>query len=458
MEFLNLTRRIEIGSNCYCLDIAGKRIVIDCGMHPKMEGMEATPDLGLLPHDSVDAIILSHAHHDHVGSLPVLMRQQPRAPVLMTEPTRQLAGVMLHNSVSVMMKQREELGIASYPLFTHQEIEGQVKRWHGCPLHQRFSLDAERLGSNETDEISVEFFPSGHVLGAAGVMIRAQGRKIFYTGDVSFEDQNVSCAARFPNGPVDVLITETTRGDTETPPGFTRAGEKLRLAAAINAAFERGGCVVMPLFALGKTQELLAMFHELRTTDRIPVVPLYIGGLSTKLTELYDKLAHDWPRLVPEMQLLDTLAPFVVAGRSAGDTPIKEHRIYALSSGMMTEKTLSNGFARRILAEPQHSLFFVGYSDPESPAGRIKSAKPGDLVVVDPAFPPVPLRCHVEQFNFSSHGTRESILAYVKKLAPKKVVLVHGDAPAIRWFQKSIASEAPSSEVVLPEPGVWIVL
>ncbi len=458
MEFLNLTRRIEIGSNCYCIDIGGKRIVLDSGMHPKAEGEPALPDFGLLPHDSVDAIILSHAHHDHIGSLPVLMRHQPRAPVLMTEPTRQLGGVMLHNSVSVMMKQREELGIPNYPLFTHHEIEQAVKRWHACPLNHRFSLDGERLGVGEEGEISVEFHDAGHVLGSAGVLIRAGGRRIFYTGDVNFENQSVSRAAQFPEEPVDVLITETTRGDTVTPPGYTRDSEKARLAAAINAAFERGGCVVMPLFALGKTQEMLAMFHEMRTGGSLPVVPLYIGGLSTKLTEIYDKLAHHWPRLVPELQLLDTLAPFVVAGRSAGETPIHPHRIYALSSGMMTKKTLSNNFARRILSDKNQSLFFVGYADPASPAGLIKSTKPGEDVQVDSDFPPQPLKCRVEQFNFSSHASRETIRAYINTVTPGKVVLVHGDLPAIQWFQRAVQEDLPASQVVLPEPGVRLVL
>jgi Cft2 family RNA processing exonuclease len=125
---------------------------------------------------------------------------------------------------------------------------------------------------------------------------------------------------------------------------------------------------------------------------------------------------------------------------------------------MMTEKTLSNIFARQVLSDPQHALFFVGYADPESPAGRIRSAKPGDTVSLSPEYPPQPLNCQVEQFNFSAHATRESIRAYVNKVRPKKVVLVHGDAPAIEWFRGTLSADLPGTEIFVPTPGVPLAL
>jgi len=453
MHFTNLTRHIEIGANCYLLEAAGKRIILDSGMHPKQEGVAAQPDFSLLPEDSVDAIILSHAHHDHVGTLPILMRRQPRAPVFMSEPTRQLGDIMLHNSVNVMTRKREELGITTYPLFTHRELEKNFPRWEAKPLHVPFDINGDRVSRDEKDGISFEFFDAGHILGSVGTLIRAEGKTIFYTGDVNFEDQTITQAALFPDGPLDIVITETTRGDQALVAGFTRAEEELRLAKAISTAFANGGCVVMPLFALGKTQELLAMFHDFRKKGLLATVPIYIGGLSTKLTEVYDRLAQAWPRQKSNLQLLHAVAPFVIAGRQA-DPPIQKDRIYALSSGMMTEKTLSNSFARRILDRPEHTLMFVGYADPASPAGRVKATAAGGDVQLDPDFPPQKLLCHVHQFAFSGHSTRETICAWLQRVAPKKVILVHGDPAAIDWFDKTLGADLPAAEVIRPQPGV----
>jgi len=207
------------------------------------------------------------------------------------------------------------------------------------------------------------------------------------------------------------------------------------------------------VFALGKTQELLVMLNDFRRRGRIPNCPIYIGGLGAKLTETYDALAHSAPRLRPEMQILDATAPFVLAGRGAHDTPIKPGRIYALSSGMMTENTLSHTFARRILSSPEHSLFFVGYADPESPAGRLRAMAPGEALALDAEAGPKPIRCAVEQFSFSGHAPRESILEYILKLKPKKVLLVHGDGPAVHWFKESLRTALPGAEVICPVPG-----
>jgi Cft2 family RNA processing exonuclease len=385
------------------------------------------------------------------------MRRQPQAPVFMTEATRQLSDVMLHNSVNVMMKKRDE-GVTDYPLFTHREVDLAVKRWRPAPLHTRFDITGQRLPPAEDTEVSFEFFDAGHILGSVGTLIRAHGRKIFYTGDVQFDDQTIMQGAQFPEEELDVLIIETTRGDRATPEGFTRQGEQLRLAAAIQAAFDRGAGVLIPLFALGKTQEIMAMLYEFRRANLLGLGPIYIGGLGTKLTEIYDKLAPHTRRRHPHLHILDAVAPFTMAGRAAEATPLKGGRLYALSSGMMTEKTLSNTFARQVISNPQHALFFVGYADPESPAGRLRKAAPGEIVQLSPDTPPQPLDCQVEQFNFSAHAARETLRAYINKVRPKKVVLVHGDTPAIEWFRNAVAGDLPQSEIILPTPGVPLEL
>ncbi len=452
--FINLTRGVEIGANCYALDLAGKRVVLDCGMHPRHEGEMAAPNVALLDDQPVDAIFISHAHHDHLGSLPVLQRRHPEAPVLMTEATRQLSDVMLHNSVNVMVRKQEDEE-ADVPLFTHREVNQLVRTWRGLPLGTRFDLNGERLGPNESVPVSIELFHAGHILGSAGALIEANGQRIFYTGDVQFDDQTIMSAAQFPEEPVDVLIMESTRGDTPAPEGVTRTSEIERLRHVILETFANGGGVLIPTFALGKTQEILAILYEFKRQHRLGRdTPIYIGGLGAKLTNIHDRLAHQVPRLQPELRLLDEVAPYILAGNGASDTPMKPRRIYAISSGMMTEKTLTNVFARKVLSHPEHTLIFIAYADPESPAGIVRATPHGEMVQLAPDAKPQPLNCRMEKFNFSGHATRETLRAFAIKMRPKKVLLVHGDPAAVEWFRATLSADLPQSEIIIPTPGV----
>ncbi|MEP6777908.1 MAG: MBL fold metallo-hydrolase [Chthoniobacterales bacterium] len=458
LKFINLTRQTEIGANCYYLEIGGQRLVLDCGMHPKREGEEALPNLQAVTDREIDAILVSHSHLDHVGTLPVLMRRHPAARIFMTEATAEIGSALLHNSVNVMTRQREETGASLYPLFTHRETDRAADRWRSCPFRQQITLGGERVPAATEGEVTFEFIDAGHVLGSAGILLRAEGRTIFYTGDVNFDDQTIAQGAKFPESGIDVLIIETTRGDHPLPEGFTRGGEERRLAEAIDRAFTGGGCILMPVFALGKTQEVLAMLYKFRREKLLGQFPIYIGGLSTKMTEIYDRRALTSRRQLQRLQLLEEVQPFVLSGQSINEAPARAGRIYALSSGMMTPKTLSNIFARRVLENPRHSIFFVGYADPESPAGVLKIAQPGELVSLDPDEAAQPLRCNIEQFQFSAHASRESIVAYVQRLAPKKIVLVHGDRPAVEWTRAQLESALPESEVIVPTPSAEIEL
>jgi Cft2 family RNA processing exonuclease len=449
VKFINLTRRTEIGANSYYLEANGARLILDCGMHPKEEGENALPDWQPIIGRTIDAILISHAHQDHIGTLPVLMRRQPRARVFMPEATGEIGRVLLHNSVNVMMRQREELGLTLYPLFTHRETERGGDSWQLCPYRQPFTINGNR--ATDRDRLTFEYWDAGHVLGSSGIILRAKDRTIFYSGDVNFDPQTIMSPAVFPQSGIDVLVMECTRGDTPAPAGWSRDAEEKRLAVAIETTFRRGGCVLSPVFALGKTQEALAMLWKFRRARMD--FPIYIGGLSSKLTAIYDRRANQSRRQLSRLQLMPELAPFVLNGQTIGEASARAGRIYALSSGMMTPKTLSNIFARRIIENPQHSILFVGYADPDSPAGILQSAQPGEQIQLDPDAPLQTLRCHVERFQFSAHASRESLLEYALKLAPKKILLVHGDPPAVEWMRAQLAAHLPESDVIVPEPG-----
>lgn len=195
------------------------------------------------------------------------------------------------------------------------------------------------------------------------------------------------------------------------------------------------------------------MFHQFKRQGELQRVPIYIGGLSTKITTVHDQLASQSPRQHEGLQLLDAVRPHVLSGREITTTQIGRRKIFALSSGMMTEKTLSNSLAERFLSDPRHSTFFVGYADPDSPAGRLKVAQQGDVIQLDRTMPSHELACHVSEFDFSAHAPRELLFDYMRKLSPKTVVLVHGDPPAVSWFETRISTELPGVKVVVPQPG-----
>jgi Cft2 family RNA processing exonuclease len=460
IRFSNLTGGIEIGANCYLIEISGRRVLLDAGYHPKKAGAAGLPRLDLVPDGSLDAIVLSHAHQDHIGSLPVVMRRHPRAPVFMTEATRRIGDIMLHNSVNVMIAE----GLAGSDagvLFSHREVDSGMRRWAGLPLHQRFDLHGDRVGALGDADVTIEFWDAGHILGSAGTLIRSGGRTIFYAGDVNFDDQTLCRAAQFPDfpgEPCDLMIMESTYGNREAA-GLTREGEVGRLAKEIEAVFARGGCVLIPLFALGKTQELLAALHDLRVRGRLRRdCPIYIGGLSAKIAEVYDALARRTSRNWPDLDLLNDIQPFVVGGRNVADIRLRPGRIFALSSGMMMEKTLSNIVARQFLSRPENAIFFVGYADPESPGGRLRAAGMGGEVSLGGDHPAEKIRCQIESFNFSAHATRESIRAYVNRTKPRKLVFVHGDPDAVEWFSATARADLPGTRVVAAPPGVPVEL
>ena len=201
MKLIDLNSGGGIGANSLYVQLGDFHLVVDSGLHPKKVGRIAAPDLRPLQGVKLDLIIVTHCHLDHIGSLPLLMRANPNTPVIMTLPSRMLIERMLHNSANVMVREREEKGIAEYPLFTHDEIDRAAPRM----FPQAFSHSKKFSGAH--DEIEFTFHPAGHIAGAASVEIVHKHRRILFTGDVLFTTQRILDGAKMPSGHFDTLIT-----------------------------------------------------------------------------------------------------------------------------------------------------------------------------------------------------------------------------------------------------------
>lgn len=455
--FTNLSGAAEIGANSYLLDIDGTRIVLDAGVHPKKEGNASKPRWDLIEDTAApEAVFVSHAHLDHIGALPVLQEAFPRAEVHMTVGTAEVGKAMLHNSVNVMSSKRMFEGIAEYPFFTHGELERASAQWLTHPCEAAF-----RVGYR--GDVLATMYDAGHILGSCGVMLEAlHGETVFYTGDVQFEDQSILRGASFPQQGVDILIMECTHGATERDAEYTREREMLRFAKAIRETLEAGGAVLIPVFALGKSQELLYEIGRFRDEGLIPDVPIFFGGLGAKICSIYDRMADDEPlRLVPGMKLRDQVDTVPIPRVSDSGFPVSPGNIYLVSSGMMSPHTLSNRLAAQLMTHPKNALLIVGYSDPDSPAGRLREAHTGDLVRLGEQADhgqAYPLQCRVECFDFSGHAARTSLLDYAQKLAPRHIVLVHGDEAALEQMRDLLQQRLPRTEITIPQPGVEYLL
>ncbi len=453
MKVTNLNPGHDIGASAWLVEFEDHRVLLDAGVHPKREGREGLPLYHRVEGDSLDAIVVSHCHHDHVGSLPVAVRRFSQAHVLMTELSYFLVERVLHNSVNVMVRQRDELGIQEYPLFTHDEVDEIEPMFQGFRYNREIewaSFAKTRQGGRSP---TLEFLDAGHALGSAGVMVRGQHETLFYTGDVSFRDQTVLKGARFEDTRADVLIMETTRGSHPVPSGFSREGEVERLVEAIRRVQDRKGSVLIPVFALGRTQEILALLSLLMAEGRLPRQPVYIGGLGRVFTEIYDLQAHRTHRHHSNLSLTESLDLQVLERRQLETMKLGGGRLFVLTSGMMNTNTAAHDLALRMMEDERHGIFFVGYADPETPAGRLRAAPRGSTFLFSARDPQVTARCEIGEFDLTAHANRDELLEFVGQVSPQVVLLGHGEHAARAWFKEQFASRYPRIRVLDPGPG-----
>jgi Cft2 family RNA processing exonuclease len=453
MRIINLNPGTDIGASGWFVDIENHRLLLDAGTHPKREGLDSLPLYKLIKREELDAIALSHCHHDHVGSLPLAIRQFPKAHVLMTQLSYFIVERVLHNSVNVMTRQRDEIGIKEYPLYTHDELDDMAPLFQGFQYNREVEWAAYHKTRAGFPSPTLEFFDAGHALGSAGIMVRGERETLFYTGDVSFRDQTILKGARFEDVKADVLIMETTRGNREVPPNFTREGEIERLAQALDRVQKRKGCVLIPVFALGRTQEILGLLALLMRAGKLHKQPIYIGGLGRVFTEIYDLEAHRAHRQHSNLRLTEALNLIVMEKGQVQNMKLAGGRLFVLTAGMMSENTAAHDLAVRMVGDEKQAIFFVGYADPDTPGGRLKAAKPGETFLFSGTGGQLTKRCEIQDFDLTAHANRDELLDFVGQVSPRSVLLGHGEDDSRQWFAEQIRIRYPKIKVVQPTPG-----
>jgi Cft2 family RNA processing exonuclease len=456
MRFKALGGCGEVGANSYYLEMDGTGLLLDAGIHPKKYGRESLPRIDALRRKEIHAVLISHCHVDHLGALPMILKYFPTPRIFMTRPSFPIAMRMLHNTVTVMERLKEEKWIADYPLYTHQEIDMVSHLFQAMDYDKAFRIPS--MDGYRRPDLEGVFLDAGHILGSSGILVRGREGTVFYTGDTCSHDQTVIKGAIYPREKVDTLILETTLCSSVEAEKKNRGNEIQRLAAEIRKVIDRDGSVLIPTFALGRTQELLAVLEGLKARNRIPQVPIMVSGMGRVFSKIYDRFALQTRRKDQELLFKDFETKVIGRKAPLNKKLFKQPCILVATSGMLSEKTPANLLAQAMVEDPKHGIFFVGYLDQATRGFQLLTAKKGDQVVFDESASARTKNCDVLTFSFSAHSHRGEILKVVEDLRPQKVILVHGEEESVGWAAEMIRKTDAGIDVILPEEGVEVEL
>lgn len=439
VEYCSVGDARGIGASAHYLRLGRWGVLLDAGYDPHALGNDGLPDYPLLDAHPVNAIFVSHAHLDHIGSLPIALRHFPAARVYMTPATAELTDLMLRHYLRVQQRRgvsREQLPYQDDFLeaihYLYQSFDYEMP----FPLHGY--LDSK---------LSFRFYDAGHILGSAGVLVEHRGKRIFYVGNTRKSAQFLLPGARYPEPPIDLLITESTYGADAEAGSRSQNHEVRRFTAQLNEVLGLGGIAVLPVFALGRTQEMMALIHRLRIRGQIPAVPLYVAGMGLKINKTYDRLLrHSYP----EMRHIPLQA--MTFGTWRRGVKLRGPAVLLATSGMMLPGTYSFELARKLSADPRNALFFVGYADPQTPAGQLRARRSEEMAT---ALGLEAFHCRVEVFHFSAHSTREELMNMIERMKPQKIVFTHGDEAALQWMLHETTRKLTAVQGLIPQRGEW---
>ncbi len=429
----------------------GMQVLIDCGMFQgqkvwRERNWQDTP----VPAREIDAVILTHAHLDHCGWIPRLVKEGFSGPVYASQPTIDLCSVILPDSGHLQEEEarfhnqkRSSKHSPALPLYTLQEAEDCMKSFE--PVG--FGIE-KRLGT----EISFRFVHAGHILGSSMVEVylteNGHTQKLLFTGDIGRVPLQPAAPGRVVrSGPEqgeepELLVMESTYGNRAHPHNDVRP----ELAKIISDTVRRGGSVVVPAFAVERTQKFLFLIKELMESNQIPQVPVFVDSpMAIKAVEIFLKYADEFTdearALVQKYGSPLNWAGFHFAPKQEDSKKINEVRypcIIVSSSGMVTGGRVLHHLMLR-LPDPRNQVLFIGFQAPGTRGEIIKSGGKSVRIYSQE----IPIRAQVAALEqFSDHADTAELLVWLKtfKRAPRSTFLVHGESQASTQLQHAISS------------------
>jgi len=440
VEYIPLGGAGEVGASCGLLRIGDWRVLIDAGMRPSARaGQDRRPALDRLAAEPPDAILVTHAHIDHTGALPLASEMVPTAPIYCTETTLLLTRLLLADSVRVM--EAEHLAQeGETPLYTAEVVERTLARVRPVEWGQP-------IAPLPDPAIVVRFLHAGHIAGAAMLLIDTPAGRVLHLGDYSVTAQRTlhgMDVQRLPQA--DAVITEGTYGDAIHA---NRKEQERALVETVARVVGRGGRVLLPAFAVGRAQEVALILRAARSTGELPPVPIHLDGMVRGVCALYQAQVHDLnPRLQNYVRNArrplfadPSLAVYAVtAGRRRQLLNDPGAAVVISSSGMMTGGPAPL-YARAFAADEKNAIVFSGYQDDESPGAALLRARQGTTVALGKEE--LTLSCAVERYSLSAHADAGQIEVAVTRARPRTTVLVHGEPDTLRALARRLARHHP---------------
>lgn len=410
----------EIGASCLHVEMEGTAVLIDAGM--RMHGEHLLPALGLLEELSrPKAILVTHAHADHIGALPLVQALFPEVPVYATAPTIALMRIMMKDSLKII--EQKSQAESSVPPYSLEQVERLLDAMLTIPASDRL-----RIG-----ELEIQVFQAGHILGAVMFLLQSKQAELLITGDISFKAGRTITGAKVPHTlQPDVVVMESTYGNRTH---VDRHTEEKRLVDHVAEVIGNGGFALVPAFALGRAQEVLLILQDFMDRGLIPEFPIYVDGLVTPISGVYKQ----YPQY-----LKGVLAHRI---NREGDVFLKEGRCQAVqakdreriiqgkpacivaSSGMLTGGA-SSWYAERLVSSEKNAILLTGYQDEESPGQALLNIADGltnELTINGSVYQ---VKAQIGKYGLSAHADAHEMTMLIQKLAPTHTLLVHGDDDA----------------------------